>query len=172
MKKWRTHSLIWYFQTHHRNSIHLFCESIFICVNHYHLSYLTVKICKTILMTMFFLITIKTFIFCEISFSFIWFDRDVLCTDDVDIHEIMCKNRQIQKCESSRSKISLSIWLLISWSLIETEIFINSLTQNSKLSKSWQHVSIYQLISDFVEYCFLQNNDLHIFISVQFTHQY
>src|SRR5436190_1778138 len=47
------------------------CDSVFIHVNHYHLSYLTVRICETILMMMFSLITIKTFIFCEMSFLFI-----------------------------------------------------------------------------------------------------
>ena len=143
MKKWKMCFLVWCLQTHHKNDIHFFHESIFVCVDCYYLSYLTVRICKAILMIMFFLIAIKTFIFCETSFLFIWFDRNVLCANDIDIHEIMCRDRQIQKCESDKLRISLSIWLLILWNLIEIKIFINLLTQNSKFDKNWWHVFIY-----------------------------
>ena len=148
-----------------------FMRAFFICVDCYHLLYLTIRIHKTILIMIFFLITIKTFIFCETSFLFIWFSRSILCMNSINIHEIVCKNRQIQKCENNRLRISLSIWLSILLSLIETEIFINSLTQSSKFSKNWQHVFIYQLILNFIEYCSSQSSDFHVFVSVQFTHQ-
>ena len=127
IKKWRMCSLIWCFQTHHKNDICFFCENIFVCIDCYYLLYLTVRICRAILMTMFFLIIIKTFIFCETSFSFIWFSRSILCASSIDIHEIVCKDKQIQKYRNNKLKVLLSIWLLISWSLIETEIFINLL---------------------------------------------
>ena len=58
-KKWRACFLVWCFQTHHRNNIHFFCESIFVCIDCHCLLYLTVRICRAILMTMFFWLQLK-----------------------------------------------------------------------------------------------------------------
>ena len=108
-KKWRMCFLVYYLQTYYRNDIYFFYESIFVCVDHCCLSYFIVEICRAISVTMFFLTAIKTFILCETSFSFIWFDRNVLCASSIDIYEIMYKNKQIQKCENNRLKISLNV---------------------------------------------------------------
>ena len=136
MKKWRTCSLVWCFWIYHKNNIYFFHESIFVHIDCYYLSYFIVRIYRAIFITMFFLITTETFIFYEMSFLFIWSNRNVLCVNDVDIHEIVCKDEQIQKCKSNKLRVSLSIWLLISWNLIEIKIFINLLTQNSKFDKN------------------------------------
>ena len=127
MKKCKTYSLLQCFWAYYKCDICFSYKSIFIHIDCHHLLYLTVRICRAIFMTIFSLTAIKTFIFYEMSFSFIWSDRDILCANNVDIHEIVCRNKQIQKCENDRLKILLNIWLLISWSLIETKIFINLL---------------------------------------------
>ena len=136
MEKWRMCFLIWCLQTYYRNSIYFLHESIFICVNYHHLLYLIIRICRAVFMMMFFLITIKIFIFCEMSFLFIWFSRSILCVNNINIHEIIIRNRQIWRCENNRLKVLLSIWLLILWNLIKTEIFINLLTQSSEFSEN------------------------------------
>ena len=59
MKKWRMYFLVWCFQTHYKNNIHFFCESIFVCIDCHCLLYLTVRICRAILMTMFFWLQLK-----------------------------------------------------------------------------------------------------------------
>ena len=85
---------------------------------------------------MFFLFTIKTFIFCSSFLSFIRFSRDVLLNVlDVNIHELFCRNRILWNQTASAKHM----FLLIYW---------QSVTNSDRVFEKSQFISWIQILSD------------------------
>ena len=141
MKKCKICSFFWCFWACYKCSICFSCWNIFVQIDYYYLLYFIIRICRTVFIIIFFLITVKIFIFCEIIFSFIQSDRNVLYLCNINIHEIMYKDRWVQEYWDDKLKNSLSVWLFVLWNLIEMKIFINLLIENDKFCKNWWYVS-------------------------------
>ena len=132
MKKYRM-LLIWHFWIYHKCDICFFeRNSLFILIEYDSLTYFIIWIHETIFMPVFFLITIKTCIFCDAVLSFFWISWSIeLCI--VNIYKIMnnCNYiswEHIYFCEWNYNICWLCSDSLKSCKLIISEILINLLT--------------------------------------------
>ena len=141
MKKYRM-LLIWCFWACHRHDV-CFSEksSLFILVECDSLMYFTVWVHETILMSIFFLIIIKTCIFCNAILLFFQINWSIeSCT--VDIHKIVNDHNYISwKCIHFCEWDYNICWLCSSSSkscrLIISEVLIDLLTQDSKFAQDF-----------------------------------
>ena len=136
--------------------------------------YFTVWIHETILMSVFFLIAVKTCIFCNAVFLFFWISWSIeSCI--INIHKIVsdCNYiswRCIHFCEWDHSICWLCNDFSKSCRLIISEILINLLIQNSKFAQDFWHFLSHKLSMNLIRNHTSQCSNFNWFISIQFIY--